>query len=70
MLLKFRQKHVRVMNVYMLCTLTSCKHEYLNIKYEIYAWCIYDDVKKEERYKNLQGDVSSLHLVVGQGGIV
>ena len=31
---------------------------------------MHDDVKKEERYKNLQGDVSSLHLVVRQGDIV
>ena len=27
---------------------------------------MHDDAKKEERYKNLQGDVPSLHLVVGQ----
>ena len=29
-----------------------------------------DDVKKEERYKNLQGDVPSLHFIVDRGGIV
>ena len=70
MLPKFWQKYVKVMNVYMLCTWTSYKHEYLNVKYEAYAWCIHDDVMKEEKYKNLQEDILSLHLVVDQDDIV